>query len=136
LERAGPVERLHDQALPGSRQVVRNEALDGASLGRAIAALLLVEVTGGLRAIELGTSYPNDQALHAFTPTCAMPSHPGAMLRQNSRKGSSCQSLANASLMNRPRKMLAESSLKFKMRTLQRFNNRHRRSNLSGKLSG
>ena len=25
--------------------------------------------------------YPNDQALHAFTPTCAMPSHPGAMLR-------------------------------------------------------
>jgi hypothetical protein len=33
---------------------------------------------------------------------------------QNSRKGSSCQRLANASLMNRQRKMLTESSLKFR----------------------
>jgi hypothetical protein len=30
-----------------------------------------------MEAIELGPSDPNDQ----FTPTCAMPSHPGAMLR-------------------------------------------------------
>ena len=48
---------------------------------RGIAAVGTVEVAGGLKAIELGTSYPNDQALHAFTPTCAMPSHPGGMLR-------------------------------------------------------
>jgi hypothetical protein len=59
----------------------RGFGLDGASLGRAVAAVATVEVAGGLEAIELGTSDPNDQALHAFTPTCAMPSHPGAMLR-------------------------------------------------------